>query len=175
MQFHNLTGCVIWSVLCVKRLLWPGCGPIIFCVQDLRQQVAMSISVLLVCDVFLNPKYVTQKSQALSEVLKYTGSTFGVTKKDILEIAPAIRAHLDEAVASEPKTPSKTSSVGNNGSASSKKKKLDPGSGAEAKEGQGDNSSRKKAKRKDTDAQDAVSEKHKAKKARKTKGAKEPK
>ncbi|CAE7868156.1 unnamed protein product, partial [Symbiodinium necroappetens] len=62
---------------------------------DLRQEVAITIGVMMGCDVFLNEQFASSQKEAVPQVLNYLTSTLGVTKKDLAQVSSRLVSQMD--------------------------------------------------------------------------------
>ena len=79
-----------------------SCGFIFFnhpdhpSLEELRGDVALTVSTMLACDVVLNAKHAGKQKLVCADVYKYMGATLGVTKRDLANISGKLVAQLQQ-------------------------------------------------------------------------------
>ena len=64
--------------------------------EELRGDVALTVSTMLACDVVLNAKHAGKQKLICADVYKYMGTTLGVTKRDLANISGKLVAQLQQ-------------------------------------------------------------------------------
>lgn len=67
-------------------------------VQEVRESVTQTVAVMVVADVFLNPKYTGKAKEVMPQTLQYIGTKLGMTKHDLAALSPKLVSQIDEAL-----------------------------------------------------------------------------
>lgn len=80
--------------------------------EEIRTEVAETVSVMVAADTFLNPKHKSVVSASLPKAMQFLGAKLGMTVKDLQTIAPKLASQIAEVMSTS-------------GSESSRKKKAE--------------------------------------------------